>query len=223
MMELYRRFFVVDGCDGSGKSSLSKGVAAVLRQRGYSVVLSREPGGTQVGELIRQVLCDPSSKQPQLSAESELALFCAARSQHLQQVILPALDEAQVVICDRYTDSTRIYQGLLKDLCAEDVEYFIKVTSHGLKPRLTFLLDGDESVFRQRVFDTARSDQLSRYDQLSLADYRKIRLGFRHLATQNSARYHILHSDQYALSELIDEAVAVVVKLLDSPAAVDIQ
>lgn len=220
MARRHQRFFVVDGCDGSGKSSLCRGIAAELehRQTGYNVVLSREPGGTQVGELIRRLLCDPEYIEEPLSAESELALFCAARAQHISRIIGPALaTPQQLVICDRYTDSTRVYQGLLKGLPAADVEWMIQWTTRGLSPRLTFVLDGQAQVFRQRVFSGLRGERMSSYDQCDLETYSKIVAGFRRIATADPTHYHVLRADGCAMHELVDEAVGVIMKILAMP------
>lgn len=215
----HQRFFVIDGCDGSGKSSLCRGIAAELerRQHSYNVVLSREPGGTQVGELIRGLLCDPEYTAEPLSAESELALFCAARAQHVSRIIGPALAKPeQVVICDRYTDSTRVYQGLLQGLSSEDVEWMIQWTTKGLSPRLTFVLDGKAQVFRERVFGERRGERMSSYDQFALETYVKIVAEFRRIADADPVHYHLLRSDCRSMHELVDEAAGVIMNILSA-------
>lgn len=211
--ELTQRFFVVEGCDGAGKTSFCVRLAHELSVRGYDVVATREPGGSVVATLIRKLLCGVEGEQ--LTVESECALFCAARSQHLKEKVIPALKNQKVVICDRYVDSTRVYQGHLHDVCSEQMESLIELTSYGLKPQLTFLLDGDESVFRSRVHTQHRDDQSNRFDQLSLECYQKIGRGFRQLAAQNPAAYQVLCADQHSLDHLVQQAIPKVISQLE--------
>src|SRR5580698_11427499 len=144
------RFITFEGLDGCGKSTQLAKLAAVLRAQGLSVVLTREPGGTPTGEKIRQLLLD--TKTSSLAPLAELALMFAARAQHIAEVIQPALSEGQVVLCDRFTDSSEAYQGGGRKLGSEAVLELHRVLCGNLQPDLTILLDNDlgKSIGRAR-------------------------------------------------------------------------
>src|ERR1700733_1804760 len=135
------RFITFEGLDGCGKSTQLAKLAAVLRAQGLSVVLTREPGGTPTGETIRQLLLD--TKTSSLAPLAELALMFAARAQHIAEVIQPALSEGQVVLCDRFTDSSEAYQGGGRKLGSEAVLELHRILGGGLQPDLTILMDSD--------------------------------------------------------------------------------
>lgn len=135
------RFITFEGLDGSGKSTQLERLAGKLRAQGVSVVTTREPGGTETGEKIRQLLLD--TRTLGLTPTAELALMFASRAQHIQQVILPALNSGQIVICDRFTDSSEAYQGGGRQLGSEPVLNLHRVICGNLQPDLTILMDSD--------------------------------------------------------------------------------
>jgi dTMP kinase len=150
------RFITFEGLDGCGKSTQIDKLARFLRHQGNHVVLTREPGGTEVGEKVRQILLD--TRTTGLAPMAELALMFAARAQHIQQVILPALREGKVVLCDRFTDSTEAYQGGGRKLGREPVLELHRLLCGNLQPDLTILMDCDVAV----SVDRARRRNLSK-------------------------------------------------------------
>jgi len=138
------RFITFEGLDGCGKSTQIEKLARYLRRQGNHVVLTREPGGTETGEKVRQLLLD--TRITGLDSMSELALMFAARAQHIQQVILPALHEGKIVLCDRFTDSTEAYQGGGRKLGSEPVLELHRILCRNLQPDMTVLMDCDVSV-----------------------------------------------------------------------------
>jgi dTMP kinase len=138
------KFITFEGLDGTGKSTQMRKLAAALRAAGLKVVETREPGGTVIGEKIRRVLLDSATEG--LSPLAEMALMFASRSQHIAEVILPALDHGQIVLCDRFTDSTEAYQGGGRKLGSEGVLKLHRVLCGDLQPDLTILLDSDPAM-----------------------------------------------------------------------------
>src|SRR5580692_12058269 len=168
------RFITFEGLDGCGKSTQLAKLAAVLSSQGLPVVVTREPGGTPTGEQIRQLLLD--TKTSSLAPLAELALMFAARAQHIAEVIQPGIAEGKVVLCDRFTDSSRSYQGGGRKLGHEPVLALHRILCGGLWPELTILMDSDvaKSVDRARrrnqtqagKKDRAKSDE-NRFEQES--------------------------------------------------------
>ena len=138
------KFITFEGLDGTGKSTQMRKLAAALRAAGHKVVETREPGGTATGEKIRRVLLDSATEG--LSPLAEMALMFASRAQHIAEVIQPALDHGQIVLCDRFTDSTEAYQGSGRKLGSEVVLKLHRVLCGDLQPDLTILLDSDPAM-----------------------------------------------------------------------------
>jgi dTMP kinase len=138
------KFITFEGLDGTGKSTQMRKLAAALRDQGHKVVETREPGGTPTGEKIRRVLLDSATEG--LSPLAEMALMFASRAQHIAEVIQPALDHGQIVLCDRFTDSTEAYQGSGRKLGTEAVLDLHRVLCGDLQPDLTILLDSDPAM-----------------------------------------------------------------------------
>jgi dTMP kinase len=152
-------FITFEGLDGCGKSTQLERLAAKLHDRGLAVITTREPGGTQAGERIRQLLLDVQTSG--LDPMAELALMFAARAQHLEEVILPALDAGKVVLCDRFTDSSEAYQGAGRRLGSAPVLALDQVICRGMKPDLTILMDSAVGVCVDRA---RRRNQATRGD-----------------------------------------------------------
>jgi dTMP kinase len=138
------KFITFEGLDGTGKSTQMRKLAGALRAAGHKVVETREPGGTATGEKIRRVLLD--SRTEGLSPLAEMALMFASRAQHIAEVIQPALDHGQIVLCDRFTDSTEAYQGSGRKLGTEAVLKLHRVLCGDLQPDLTILLESDPAT-----------------------------------------------------------------------------
>ncbi len=131
-------FISLEGGEGAGKSSQAQALKALLEAKGFSVTVTREPAGCPLGQRVRELLSDPSLE---LNARSELFLFVAARAQHVAEVIRPALERGEVVICDRFDDSSIAYQGYGRGLSLDDVRLANRIATQGLVPDLTVLLD----------------------------------------------------------------------------------
>jgi dTMP kinase len=192
------KFITFEGLDGTGKSTQLRKLATVLRAAGYKVVETREPGGTATGEKIRRVLLDSATHC--LSPMSEMALMFASRAQHIAEVILPALEHGQVVLCDRFTDSTEAYQGYGRKLGSEDVLKLHRVLCGNLQPDLTILLDSDPAMSvgrarrrNQRANDSAHKSankhtDENRFEQQNRAFFSRVHAGYRAIAAREPQR-----------------------------------
>ncbi len=187
------RFITFEGLDGCGKSTQLGKLAVTLRKQGLHVVVTREPGGTPTAEKIRHLLLDASTDG--LAATAELALMFAARSQHLKEVILPALAEGKVVLCDRFTDSTEAYQGGGRKLGSKPVLELHRILCGGIQPELTILMDSDvkASVERARRRNKSRSSvrgkaDENRFEQESRSFFRRVRNGYLDIARREPQR-----------------------------------
>ncbi|MGH8703343.1 MAG: dTMP kinase, partial [Burkholderiales bacterium] len=155
-------FITIEGLDGCGKSTQLGKLATALRREGHQVVVTREPGGTPLGEQVRALSLD--SRTANLSPRAEMAMMFAARAQHVDQVILPALEAGAFVLCDRFTDSTEAYQGAGRQLGSAPVRALHKLLCHDLDPDLTILMDSDveASVARARRRNRSRESKPGR-------------------------------------------------------------
>jgi len=185
------KFITFEGLDGCGKSTQLEKLAAVLRRQGIDVVTTREPGGTAVGERIRAVLLD--SRTAALNAHAEMALMFASRAQQIAQVVLPALEAGQWVLCDRFTDSTEAYQGGGRQLGSEAVLRLHQVLCRGIWPDLTILMDTDvsASVARARRRNQAAAKEESdenRFEKESHAFFTRVRNAFLEIARREPQR-----------------------------------
>jgi dTMP kinase len=189
-------FITFEGLDGSGKSTQSERLAAILRERGSSVVVTREPGGTTTGEKIRQLLLD--TRTSGLTPMAELALMFASRAQHIEEVIKPALASGQVVICDRFTDSSEAYQGGGRKLGSKPVLELHRALCGGLQPDLTILMDSDvrASVDRARRRNQFRSKaeaiDENRFEQESRAFFERVRSAYLEIARRELERVFLV-------------------------------
>jgi dTMP kinase len=183
-------FITFEGIEGSGKSSHARTLAATLRDRGHAVVETREPGGTPAGAAIRSLLL--GAEATPLTGLAELFLYCADRTQHVEQVIRPALAEGRIVVCDRFSDSTVAYQGYGRGLDLAAVRGLDAQARGGLVPSLTFLLDCPVETGLARARARAGSDD--RYEREAVAFHERIRAGFHALAKEAPARIVLVDS-----------------------------
>jgi dTMP kinase len=183
------RFITFEGLDGTGKSTQIQLLASVLADRGINFVITREPGGTPLGEEIRAILLD--SRRRGISPHAELALLFACRAQLLLDVIEPALNDGRWVICDRFTDSSQAYQGGGRQLGSDAVSILHKVLANNCQPWMTVLLDGDLEI----SLDRARSRNSiagvrdeGRFEAESVAFFQRVQSRFREIAAQENHR-----------------------------------
>jgi dTMP kinase len=192
------KFITFEGLDGTGKSTQMRRLADVLREAGHRVIETREPGGTPTAEKIRKVLLDSGTAG--LSPLAEMALMFASRAQHIAEVIEPGLASGQIVLCDRFTDSTEAYQGSGRKLGSTPVLELHRVLCGNLQPDLTLLLDSNPhaSVSRarrrnQRVSKTAsRSHDENRFEQETRAFFARVRDGYYTIAKREPGRMVIV-------------------------------
>ena len=189
------KYITFEGLDGCGKSTQLKKLAAVLSAEGLPVVVTREPGGTPTGEKVRQLLLDTNTSA--LAPMAELALMFAARTQHIAEVIEPALGQGQVVLCDRFTDSTEAYQGGGRKLGSEIVLALHRILCGSLLPDLTILMDSDvaASVDRARRRNKAQAGNddsatgnENRFEQESRSFFGRVRSAYLAIAAREPRR-----------------------------------
>lgn len=185
-------FITFEGIEGCGKSTQAKRLDAWLRSTGHDVVLTREPGGTEITAQIRRLLADPASK---LDPTAELMLFLADRAQHVATVVRPALADGKVVICDRYCDSTLAYQGYGRGHDLAWLEELNRRASHGVVPDLTLWVDCSIEVGLGRVQRRAGGPG-DRFEIEPLQFHAKIRAGFADLARRFPKRIVRIEGDQ---------------------------
>lgn len=177
-------FITLEGPDGSGKTTQAAALVLALRRSGYSVLPTREPGGTPVGEQIRAIVHD--LRNTEIVPRTEILLYLASRAQLVEQVIRPSLQAGEVVICDRYADSTLAYQGYGHCTDIDTLKILLEFTTGGLKPDLTLLLDVDaETGLRRR----AAEGEWNRLDAYDLEFHRRVREGYLQLAQAEPQRW----------------------------------
>jgi dTMP kinase len=181
-------FITFEGMDGSGKTTQMRRLAARLRAAGRAVLETAEPGGTAIGRAIRRILLDSANQE--LSPTAELLLYFASRAQNVDEAILPALGRGEIVLADRFTDSSLVYQGCGRGLGAEAVLALDRVACRGLQPRLTILVDIDveTSLARAHARNTAESHSETRMDEQSLEFHRKVYEAYQALADREPRR-----------------------------------
>ena len=185
------RFVVLEGIEGAGKSTHTPFLARWLREQGISVVMAREPGGTALGERLRDILLDP--RIDDLPPQAELLLMFAARSASIREVIHPALAKGSWIICDRFVDSSFAYQSYGRGLPLEHVELLQNHVLGELRPDLTILLDAPVAVALSRKAGPQASD---RFEQESPEFFERVRAGYLERAKAGGERYRILDASQ---------------------------
>ena len=181
-------FITFEGADGSGKTTQLNNVKSFLEQKGFDVVITREPGALDIGQKIRNILLHHDGI---VADRCEMFLFLADRAQHVETFIKPAIDEGKIILCDRHTDSTIAYQGygrgqdinLLKDLN--------KIAINGLKPDLTLLFDVSTEVAQERV-----GSEKDRMESAGIEFFERVRNGFLEIAKQEPERVKVVDSRQ---------------------------
>ena len=184
-------FITLEGGEGAGKSLQQEALARRVQARGRSVVCTREPGGTPLGERLREVLLDLGERSVTLDALSETLLFMAARAELVASVIAPALERGAVVLCDRFADSTRAYQGFGRGLDLDAIDQLTAVATGGLRPDLTVLLDLPPAEGLSRASGTA--DRFGREDE---AFHERVRDGYLTLAAREPERWLVVDATQ---------------------------
>jgi len=183
-------FITLEGIDGSGKSTQRDLLADELRRRGFEVVVTREPGGTAIGEGIRELMVSDATTH--IAPTTELLLYVAARAQHVAERIRPALESGSIVISDRYTDSTVAFQGYGRGLDLKMIDEFNAFATGGLKPDLTIVFDVDPSLARARQGKRPIGGLLGAFDVQHSEFHARMRKGYLEMARQEPSRIRVV-------------------------------
>jgi dTMP kinase len=179
------RFITLEGVDGAGKSSHRQWIADALREKGHEVIETREPGGTDVSERLREILlCEP------LQVETEALLMFAARREHVAKVILPALHAGHWVVCDRFTDASFAYQGGGRGLARARIVWLEEFIHAGLQPDLTFLFDVPIEVARVRL--AGNGDRPDRFEQEEAGFFERVRAAYLERSAASGGRIRVI-------------------------------
>jgi dTMP kinase len=191
------KFITLEGPEGSGKSTQAKTLIQRLAERGVEAIYTREPGGTALGEAIRNILQHNQAGESPCE-RAELLLFEASRNQLVEKVIRPNLEKGIWVICDRFMDSTTAYQGYGRGLPVEEIQSINRFTVNGLSPDLTLLLDLDVAAGFERIAQRylARGESADRFEQEERSFHERVRAGYLKLAGQAPERFRIINAAQ---------------------------
>jgi len=205
-----KMFITLEGPEGSGKTTQARLLAEWLREQGDEVVLTREPGGTDIGDQIRAVLHDP--RNTAMDARAEILLYSASRAQHVAQLIRPALAAGKIVISDRYADSTLAYQGYGRGLDLETLRTITRFATGGLTPDLTLYLDiaPQEGLQRRRL----GGEEWNRLDAETLEFHQQVRAGYLELVSLEPERWEVVNAAR-SVEEVQTEIKALVQARLD--------
>jgi len=205
-MSTQGRFITLEGIDGAGKSTHLSFIADLLTRRGVSVRVTREPGGTRLGEKLRELLLDPKQT---VHPDTETLLLFAARQEHLHSVIRPALAAGQCVVCDRFTDATFAYQGWGRGIDLTKLETLESWVQGQLQPDLTLYFDVPTQVARERIEATRTRD---RFEQEQQAFFERVRNGYLDRAARHPHRIRILDS-QRPLTDIQKELESILIRI----------
>lgn len=193
------RFLTVEGGEGAGKTTLIKRLEEILLFQGYEVLCTREPGGSALGNKIREWLLE-ESKGIQIGAKAELLMFLAARAQHIEEVIAPALAEGKIVLCDRFNDSTIAYQGAGRSLSLPFVSNLCMAVCGSTVPDLTFYLDVDPEIGLKRTKGLAKeyaaAGEVDRIEAEKIEFHRQVRKAFAEIANAEPNRFITIDASQ---------------------------
>jgi len=208
-------FITLEGIDGTGKSTQIRQLVRHLRKSGRQVLVTREPGGTRVGERIRAILLAASTGR--LAALAELALMYAARAQHLEEVVRPALQRGEIVVSDRYNDASFAYQGFGRKLGLRTVQAFDRIICGDTQADLTIVLDLNpgQALERAQGRDARQGTSRGRFEAQGLQFYRRVRAGYLALARRAPLRVKVVRADQ-PVASVQNEIRAIVERLLAS-------
>jgi dTMP kinase len=185
-----KKFITFEGGEGAGKTTLIDSMERALIKQGFHVLKVREPGGTKLGEAVRNLLLHAENP---VAPVAELCLFLASRAQHLAEVIEPALKAGKIVLCDRFNDSSVAYQGLGRGLGMDKVQQMCDLVCHGLVPELTFYLDIDPAVGLARAKKARVQDRI---ESETLSFHQKIREAYHRIHKLHPHRLHLLDASQ---------------------------
>jgi len=191
-------FITLEGIEGSGKTTQIKNIVEFFENKGYDCVVTREPGGTKIGEKIRSILLDPENRD--MEPACELLLYFSDRVQHIKELINPALSEGKTIICDRFFDATLVYQGYARGLSIDLIIKLHEMIAYGLKPDITILLDLLPEIGLSRAWEQidngSRSGDETRFEKETLLFHEKIRAGYLELARLEPKRFRVIDASK---------------------------
>ena len=195
-------FITFEGPDGSGKTTVAKLVVEKLKEQGFDVVHTREPGGIEIAEQIRNVILDP--KNLAMDSKTEALLYAASRRQHLVEKVIPAVEEGKIVICERFIDSSLAYQGHARGLGIDEVLSINEFAIGGVYPNLTIYLDVDEELGLSRV--NSRNIEKDRLDAESVNFHHLVVEGYHEVLKRFKDRIQIIDASK-PIEEVVDESL----------------
>ncbi len=202
-------FITLEGPDGSGKSTVADCICKKLEKDGYSVVHTREPGGIEISEAIRNIILDP--KNTMMDAKTEALLYAASRRQHLVEKVFPAVNDGKIVICERFLDSSLAYQGYGRKIGFEDVLGINLFAIDNTYPDMTIYLDVDEQVGLNRLKDREFKDRL---DQESIDFHHRVKEGYKEVLKRFKDRISIVDASQ-ELDKVVDDTYKLILGLIN--------
>jgi dTMP kinase len=209
-------FITLEGIEGCGKTTQIRHLSAFFEDRGQPCVVTREPGGTDIGKAIRSILLNPSSKG--IVPRAELLLYMADRAQHIEKLVKPCLADNKVVLCDRYFDATVVYQGYARGIDTGFICELHRLVLEDFKPDITFLLDLEPHIGLSRAWQELnsgnRSGNESRFEEEKLSFHEKVRSGYLELAHQEPERFRIIDASN-SESQVQEDIRAVLTEVLD--------
>lgn len=182
-------FITFEGVEGAGKTTNIEYIAEKIKAAGHKILLTREPGGTELGEAVRELLI--SKDFPEMHYNTELLLMFAARAEHLQRKIIPALEQGKWVLCDRFTDATYAYQGAGRNIDQNSIQVLENLVQGTLRPDYTFLFDIDADIGLARAQSRGETD---RFEQQHIDFFNRVRSAYLQMAEENKNRYRIVNA-----------------------------
>ncbi|MCM3021470.1 dTMP kinase [Priestia megaterium] len=195
-------FITFEGPEGAGKTTIIHMVQQKLIQEGYNIVLTREPGGIRIAEQIREIILNPSNTE--MDARTEALLYAAARRQHLVEKVIPELNKGNIVLCDRFIDSSLAYQGNARGIGVEDIFAINQFAIEQMMPQATLYFDIEPEVGLERI-NKGRKDEINRLDLESLDFHYKVRDGYLSLLSEFPERIRRIDANQ-SIEKVCEEA-----------------
>ncbi len=209
-------FLTFEGVEGGGKTTQARLLAEALRKREHTVLVTREPGGTEVGKVLRRLVLEPAGAP--LAAEAELLLLLADRAQHVRDVILPGLRDNAVVISDRFLDSTIAYQGYGRGIPLDLLHRLNSFASRACLPDFTVLLDVPVEVGLRRASQSRGASQVDRFEAQALDFHHRVRQGFLAVAREHPGRVHVVDAAQ-PVDRIHQQIVSIVLERMGQAAS----
>lgn len=202
------KFITIEGTDGSGKSTQIELLMDYLRKKGADVIFTREPGGTQISEKIREIILDVNNSE--MTGITEALLYAAARSQHVEEKIIPALEAGKIIICDRFVDSSIAYQGAARGLGTEKIMGINEAALHGIIPDMTLFFDlsPEKGILRKK-----NERALDRLEKEKMDFHEKVYEGYKNLCKKYPERIKPIDADR-SIDEVHSEVIEVIDGLL---------